>query len=263
MTALGMVFPTNYPIEGLLPVARSADDAGLDQLWLWEDYGGASATASAAAALASTRRLTVGIGLLPVPLRNVTAAAMEFATLDRLFPGRIVPGIGHGAVEWMGRIGPRAASPLTLLAEYADALRRLLRGERVTAQGRYVKLSGVALEPAPAQPLPVLVGGIRDKTVRLAGRFGDGLILASETRPETIPRVLDEFRAGRDTAQRDTAGRAAAQRDTAGRAAAQRDAAQRDTAGRAAAQRDAAERDAPGRSEGDAPAVVAFVPVPA
>ena len=47
----------------------------------------------------------VGIGLLPVPLRNVALTAMEIATLDRLFPGRLVPGVGHGVLDWMGQVG--------------------------------------------------------------------------------------------------------------------------------------------------------------
>ena len=62
----------------------------------------------------------VGIGLMPAPLRNVATAAMEIATLERLFPGRFVPVVGHGVQDWMGQIGARAESPLTLLREYAD-----------------------------------------------------------------------------------------------------------------------------------------------
>ena len=47
----------------------------------------------------------MGIGLLPVPLRNVALTAMELATLERLFPGRLAPGIGHGVLDWMGQVG--------------------------------------------------------------------------------------------------------------------------------------------------------------
>ena len=104
----------------------------MDSLWLWEDCFLESGIACAAAALAWTSRLNVGVGLLPVPLRNVALTAMEAATLDRLFPGRAMIGIGHGVQDWMGQVGARAASPLTLLREYTDALKALLAGERVT-----------------------------------------------------------------------------------------------------------------------------------
>ncbi len=73
---------------------------------------------------------------MPAPLRNVALTAMEVATLARIFPGRVIAGVGHGVQEWMAQVGGRVASPLTLLEEYAVALRRLLHGERVTVTGR-------------------------------------------------------------------------------------------------------------------------------
>jgi alkanesulfonate monooxygenase SsuD/methylene tetrahydromethanopterin reductase-like flavin-dependent oxidoreductase (luciferase family) len=85
MTALGAVFLPQLSPERLRDVARAADDAGLQELWLWEDCFWESGIASAAAALAWTERLHIGVGLLPVPLRNVALTAMEVATLHRLF----------------------------------------------------------------------------------------------------------------------------------------------------------------------------------
>ena len=63
-------------------------------------------------ALSVTERVRVGIGLLPVPLRNVTQAAIEIATIDRLFPGRFVAGIGHGVQTWMEQAGVAGARSL-------------------------------------------------------------------------------------------------------------------------------------------------------
>jgi alkanesulfonate monooxygenase SsuD/methylene tetrahydromethanopterin reductase-like flavin-dependent oxidoreductase (luciferase family) len=161
MTTLGAIFPPDLPPERLRAVALAADEAGLEQLWVWEDCFKESGVAAAAAVLAWTERLTVGIGLLPVPLRNVALTAMEVATLERLFPGRLVPGVGHGVLEWMAQVGARAESPMTLLREYTDALRRLLHGERVTTSGRYVQLDDVALDWPPSPPPPLLVGAVR------------------------------------------------------------------------------------------------------
>src|SRR3954449_10742799 len=119
------------PPERLQAVARAAESAGLDELWVWEDCFKQSGIGCAAAALASTSSITVGIGLLPAPLRNVALTAMELATLERTAPGRLIAGVGHGAQEWMTQVGARVASPLTLLEEYASALRALLAGDRV------------------------------------------------------------------------------------------------------------------------------------
>jgi len=189
MTTLGAVFLPQLPPERLRSVARAADEAGLDELWLWEDCFWESGVATAAAALAWTERLRVGIGLLPVPLRNVAITAMEAATLQRLFPGRIIVGVGHGMQDWMGQAGARVESPVTLLREYLDALTALLRGEKVTVSGRYVRLDRVGLEWPPAEPPPVYAGAIGAKTLALSRAYADGTILVASSTPEKVAEV--------------------------------------------------------------------------
>ena len=174
---LGVAFVPTLPPERLRPLALAAESAGLDDLWVWEDCFKESGVASAAAALAWTERITVGVGLMPVPLRNVGVAAMEIATLDRLFPGRFVAAVGHGVQSWMGQVGARVESPMTLLREYAVALRRLLDGERVTVSGRYITLDDVALDWPPLSRPALLLGGAGPKTLRLCGELGDGSLL--------------------------------------------------------------------------------------
>jgi alkanesulfonate monooxygenase SsuD/methylene tetrahydromethanopterin reductase-like flavin-dependent oxidoreductase (luciferase family) len=203
MVNLGVIFPPDQPPERLREVALAADQAGLAELWLWEDCFAESGIATAAAILAWTERLRVGIGLLPVPLRNVALTAMELATLARLFPGRLIPGVGHGVLDWMGQVGVRAQSPMTLLSEYTTALRSLLAGQTVTTNGRYVQLDAVGLTWPPAAPLPVLVGAVGPRTLTLAGEVGDGVILTGETTIEALPAAVESVRAGAASAGRD------------------------------------------------------------
>jgi alkanesulfonate monooxygenase SsuD/methylene tetrahydromethanopterin reductase-like flavin-dependent oxidoreductase (luciferase family) len=202
MTALGAVFRPQLPPERLRGVARAADQAGLEELWLWEDCFLESGIASAAAALAWTERLRVGVGLLPVPLRNVALTAMEAATLHRLFPERVTLGVGHGVQSWMGQVGARVESPVTLLREYLLALRALLRGETVSTVGRnrYVELDDVALDWPPATAPAVLAGATGPRSLRLTGEAADGTIIDADTSVEGLRealRLVDEGRAGR------------------------------------------------------------------
>ncbi|MFL6163908.1 MAG: LLM class flavin-dependent oxidoreductase [Jatrophihabitantaceae bacterium] len=200
MVNLGVIFPPELAPEQLRPVALAAEESGLAELWLWEDCFAESGIATAAAVLAWTERLRVGIGLLPVPLRNVALTAMELATLARLFPGRLVPGVGHGVLDWMGQVGARVPSPMTLLGEYATALRELLHGQTVSTSGRYVTLDAVGLAwPPPAVP-PVLVGAVGPRTLTLAGAVGDGVILTGGTTIDQLPEALRQVRAGRSDA---------------------------------------------------------------
>src|SRR5262245_32542880 len=145
MTNLGVVFLPYLPSERLRSVAITADEAGLDELWLWEDCFCQGGISTAAAALAWTERVRVGVGLIPVPLRNVALTAMELSALEHMFPGRALMGVGHGVQEWMGQVGARVGSPLTLLREYTEALQQLLSGETVSVSGRYVQLDDVTL----------------------------------------------------------------------------------------------------------------------
>ena len=198
MVTLGAVFRPQLPPERLRSVATAADGAGLAQLWLWEDCFFEGGVSAGAAALAWTDRLHVGLGVLPLPLRQVALTAMEAATLLRLFPGRVLLGVGHGVQEWMGQAGAAVPSPLTLMREHLDALRALLRGDRVTVAGRYVTLEDVALEWPPPEPPALLVGASGPRTLQLAGELADGTVLTAGSTPDDVARarrLIDEGRA--------------------------------------------------------------------
>ncbi|WP_030616474.1 LLM class flavin-dependent oxidoreductase [Streptomyces achromogenes] len=202
MTGLGAVFRPQLPPERLRAVARVADETGLDELWLWEDCFLEGGVSTAAAALAWTERVRVGIGLLPVPLRNVAVTAMEAASLERMFPGRAVLTVGHGVQDWMGQVGARAASPLGLLGEHLDALRALLRGERLSVRGRYVRLDDVALDWPPPRPVDILAGATGPRTLRLSGEKADGTLLTSATPADGVRRARELIEEGRRSAGR-------------------------------------------------------------
>lgn len=193
---LALVQPAFLPPELMIETARAAESAGIDEVWLWEDCFYSSGIAPAAAILSATERMRVGIGLLPVPLRAPSLAAMEIAAMARMFPGRFLPGLGHGILGWMGQAGVRVESPLTLLREHLSAITVLLDGEEVTVTGRYVRLDGVRLDFPPEVIPPIYIGGRGPKTLALGGELAHGLILddvAPEGRadPGRVREVID------------------------------------------------------------------------
>lgn len=188
---IGVVFRPQLPPERLPAFVGRAEASGLDDVWLWEDCFLEGGLTSAAVALARTSSIRVGLGLMPVPLRNPALAAMEIATLARLFPGRFVPAAGHGVQSWMAQAGAAAESPMTLLREWTDAVRALLAGERVSVAGRYVRLDGVALDWPPDPPPPLYVGGFGPRTLALAGESADGILLAGDISPDGVRRQIE------------------------------------------------------------------------
>ncbi|MCR2791814.1 LLM class flavin-dependent oxidoreductase [Microbacterium sp. zg.Y625] len=176
---IGVIARPQLPPEHLPAAARAAEAAGVDDLWLWEDSFWSGGLVTSAAALDATTTLRLGLGLMPVPLRNPALAAMEVAALSRLHPARFVPAFGHGVRAWMQQAGAAVDRPLTLLREYATAVRALLHGEEVTAAGQYVQLDGVRLSMPPAADAvpPILLGANGPKALALAGEIADGVVL--------------------------------------------------------------------------------------
>lgn len=198
---VGVMLPRDLPSAQVLPFVREAEDLGFDELWVVEDLGFRGGVAQAGAALASTARITVGIGILPAGARNAAFAAMELATLSQLFPGRLTVGVGHGMEDWMRQVDARPASPLTLIEEYTTTLRTLLRGDPGPAPGRYVHAQDVLLDQPPAHTPPLVLGVRGPKSLAVAGRVADGILLAEPSAPAYVSAALGHARSeapGRD-----------------------------------------------------------------
>lgn len=185
-TTFGVMFRRERPPEELIEFARFVQDAGLDELWIVEDCFWAAGVGAVTAALAATETLTVGLGIAPAVARNPAITAMEMAGIARLFPRRFVGGLGHGVADWMRQIGALPASQLAALDESMDAIRRLLDGESVTTSGRYVHLDDVQLVFPPSPRPPIIAGVTGPRSIDVAARVADGLLLPEGSSPDYV-----------------------------------------------------------------------------
>jgi alkanesulfonate monooxygenase SsuD/methylene tetrahydromethanopterin reductase-like flavin-dependent oxidoreductase (luciferase family) len=159
-------------------VARAAEDAGLDHVWVPDHLVFHRPILEAMTALAcvagATERIRLGTAILNPTLRPVVWLAKQLTTLATLAPARLLLGVGLG-----GEYEPefRAAGvDRTLrgrkLDEALELLPRLAAGQPVAHSGTFeVDCDGLApgLDAFP----PVLVGGRGQASIRRAARFGD------------------------------------------------------------------------------------------
>ena len=174
---IGAFFSPKRPIGELPAAARQAEALGLDELWLAEDCFLHTGPSAAATALAITERIGVGIGLLPVSVRNPAIVAMELATLANLYPNRLQPAFGHGVESWMRQVGARPPNRIVALREVVQATRALLHGEEVSRADGYVHLDAVRLDQPPPHPPPLLIGTTGEQGMATAREVADGLVL--------------------------------------------------------------------------------------
>jgi 5,10-methylenetetrahydromethanopterin reductase len=150
----GVVYPASADPADVPAFAVRVEELGFDTIWVVEDCFLSGGLTMAATALAVTESIVVGVGLLPASVRNPAIAAIEFATLGRMHPGRFEATLGHGLAGWMAQIGALPAQRLAALAETATAIRRLLSGDTVTMSGTHVRLTRVSLDQPPPAPPP-------------------------------------------------------------------------------------------------------------
>lgn len=190
--------------EALAGYAERVEALGFDELWVVEDCFYHGGIAQTAIALAATEEITVGLGIAPAVARNAAFLAMELATLARMFPGRLHGGIGHGVAGWMNQIGETPKSWLAALEETTDAVRRIMRGEEVSVDGKHLHLRDVRLhhDVSEAHVPPILLGVRGPKSLRLSGRCADGTLLAENSAPAYVVAAREDIAQGQEEAGR-------------------------------------------------------------
>jgi alkanesulfonate monooxygenase SsuD/methylene tetrahydromethanopterin reductase-like flavin-dependent oxidoreductase (luciferase family) len=120
--------------------------------------------------------LPVHTGVYLLPLRHPVLVARQLADIARLAPGRLIFGVGIGG-EDRHEVAICGVDPATRglrMDECLAIVRQLLTGKAVTFHGTFFDLDEAVIAPAPADPVPIIIGGRSDAAIRRAGRLGDG-----------------------------------------------------------------------------------------
>jgi probable F420-dependent oxidoreductase len=144
---------------------------------------------------AGTSRIRVATRVLGVPYRNPAVLAKMAETFDRLSGGRLILGLGAGAVDEEFRaFGLSVGTPRDKVDGLEEAI-RVIRGvwsERAfTYQGRLHRTDGAEMEPKPDHRIPIWLGTYGARALDVTGRLADGWIPSLDYAP---PERVKEMR---------------------------------------------------------------------
>jgi 5,10-methylenetetrahydromethanopterin reductase len=199
---VGLVLGSSIPPEEIASLASLGEQLGYSELWLAEDYFFTGGIAGAASALGATERIPVGLGVVSALVRHPALLAMEIATLARMFPGRVTPGIGLGVPAWVNQMSLMPKSQLGAMRECVTGVRRLLEGEEVSEEGATFGFNAVKLTHPPASEVPLYMGVVGPKMLRLAGEIADGTVGTVLAGPEYVRWAREQIDGGRAQAGR-------------------------------------------------------------
>ena len=141
----------------LVQLAETAEARGWDGFFITDHivyrqnrYSGvADSWLSIAAIAASTKVMTVGVMVAPLPRYRPWDVASHIISLDQLAPGRIVIGVGLGSTTSADFecLGPPLSLRLRveMFDESLSLVKRFLLGEHVTSTGGFFPVNGVQL----------------------------------------------------------------------------------------------------------------------
>jgi probable F420-dependent oxidoreductase len=159
---------------------------------------------------AITTRIKFFSGVLLLPQRQAVLVAKQAAEIDYLSGGRLMLGVGVGWNEReYGALNVDFHTRGARMEEQFEVMRALWTQRAPSYEGRWHHLDRSGLNPRPARPIPLWIGGDAPSVLRRTGRIADGWIAVNMTGPvgldpirEPWERVKQAARdAGRDPSQ--------------------------------------------------------------
>ncbi len=193
---LGLLLNAEYPLAELTALARLAERLGYEHLWYTDVRFLRDCYVSLGALAVATERIMLGPGVTDPYTRHPALTAAAIGTLAELSRGRALLGLGMGGYGF-GQIGLETRLPVAAMRETVEAIRRLLRGEEVTLEGKVVTLRKGRLEFDPGQArVPIYFATHGAQVTRLAGQVADGVLFANMLVPEAVGLYLGTLAEG-------------------------------------------------------------------
>jgi probable F420-dependent oxidoreductase len=192
---LGISLPVPPDVDTTLKTAEWAEAQGFDGVW-FADSGDADPMTLSAAVAVKTKRVRIGVVVVPAYTRTPVVFGSTLLALSHLAPNRFILGLGassHLMVE--GWHGMPLHKPLTRVKETVQILRAIQSGEKVDFDGDVLHSHGYRLTQPMKSKVPIYIGALRQNMLEMAGEFGDGVVVNLFPAP-TLPKLMEHIAVG-------------------------------------------------------------------
>ena len=176
VSGIGAFVSPGKSLERALARVALADRLGFDAVYTTHLAGRDSLTTLAAYA-ATSERIRLGTGVVPIFSRTPATMAQTAATIDEYSGGRMVLGLGIShRVTVENWHGAKIERPVRQMREYVGVVRAILRGEN-PPQSTHFPTSFRFMGYSARAELPIYVAALSPNMLRLAGEMADGVML--------------------------------------------------------------------------------------
>ena len=193
---LGIALDGRAPIADIAAQAQAAEEGGASTLWIACHLYLRDLITQAALALGATRRIKIALMAMSPYSVHPVYIAMAAATLDEMYPGRVVLCLGAGAPADLKAAGIDSPKPLVAIGEAVKICRQLFAGEMADFEGRMFRVAGRRLVNG-ARRIPIVIAASRPRMLKLAGRDTDGVLISAATSPPFVKACLDQADGGK------------------------------------------------------------------
>ena len=191
MAEFGISMDGRAPVTDIPAQAKAAEEGGASTLWIACHLYLRDPITIAALALGATRRIRIALMAMSPYSVHPVFIAMAAATLEEMYPGRVILCLGAGAPADLNAAGLEATRPLVSIDETVKICRALLAGEMADFQGQMFRVSGRRLANG-GRNVPIVLAASRTRMLKLAGRESDGVLISAATSPPFVKACLAE-----------------------------------------------------------------------
>ncbi|RRQ27436.1 TIGR03857 family LLM class F420-dependent oxidoreductase [Rhodococcus sp. Eu-32] len=189
--------------RAMLDELAEAEAMGLGQAFISERLNVKEACALSGAAGAVTSTIGITTAATNISTRHPSIAAAFGSTMHRLTGGRFTLGVGRGLRPQIAAMGLKQTTTVEL-EEFAHVMRRLWRGEKIlNYDGPLGTFPALSLDPTFDEHIPLATTAFGDKTLAMAGRAYDIVVLHTFFSDETVERSVKTVRDAAEQAGRD------------------------------------------------------------